>query len=502
MNVTSETLALIQASLAAGGGNVPDDVMAKGWLQSSSAISGITFYDLEPGAKKLYPVITPLRNLIPRAVGGRGIQANWRAVTGVNTTGVDMGVSQGNRGGVIATSTADYYAAFAGMGLEDFVNFEADYAAEGFEDVKALSMEGLLRAYMIGEERVMLGGQATFGIGQANQPTVADVGTGGTLAANTTFSVIVAGLSLTGYLTGTVAGGVRGAVSRTNIDSSIDDFGGGTGKLSAARAVATANDGNATHSLTAATAPLNGAVAYAWFWGAAGAEVLGAITTINSVVITAPATGTQTAASLGANDNSANNLEFDGLLAQSFKPGSGSLIAVQATGTAGTGTPLTADGVGGIVEFDADLRWFWDTHKMSPQTIWVSSQEQQNIKKKVLNAGTAGAQRFVINVEQGAIKGGDLVMSYLNPFTMNGAQAIPIKLHPNMPAGTVFYDTDTLPYPLNGIPALKRMRMRRDYYSLAWPVVKRRWEYGVYADGVLQNYAPFAFGVRTNIANG
>ncbi|MDA8230352.1 MAG: hypothetical protein M0006_03345 [Magnetospirillum sp.] len=502
MTTTSETLALIQQALAAGGGAAPAEIMTKGWDQSASATSGITYYDLEPGAKKLYPVLTPLRNAIPRATGGKGIQANWRAITGVNTNNLDMGVSHGNRGGVIATSTQDYYAAFAGLGLEDFVNFEADYAAEGFDDVKALAMEGLLRAYMIGEEKVILGGQATYGIGQAAQPTVADVGTGGTLAYNTQYSVIVAGLTLAGYEASTVASGVRGSVSRTNIDTSVDTYGGGTGKLSANRLVQTANDANNTHALSCSVANLAGAVAYAWFWGAPGAEVLGAITTVNSLVITAAATGTQTAASLGANDNSNNNLVFDGLLAQAWKANSGSLIAYQATGAAGTGTPLTSDGVGGIVEFDADLQWFYDNHRMSPDTIWVSSQEQKNIKKKILNAGTAAAQRFVINTEQGNIKGGDLVASYLNPFGLNGAKAIPIKLHPNVPPGTIMYDTDTLPYPLNGVPALKRMRMRRDYYSLAWPVVKRRWEYGVYADGVLQHYAPFALGIRSNIGNG
>ncbi len=69
-----------------------------------------------------------------------------------------------------------------------------------------------------------------------------------------------------------------------------------------------------TGSIAAAVAPVPGACGYAWFWGAAGSEVLGAITTINSVVITATATGTQTAASLGSSDNSTNALVFDGLI--------------------------------------------------------------------------------------------------------------------------------------------------------------------------------------------
>ena len=68
--------------------------------QPTSATSGLNFYDLEPGAKFLAPVLTPLRNVTPRVSGKGGIQANWRAITGINTTGLRLGVSGGNRAGV------------------------------------------------------------------------------------------------------------------------------------------------------------------------------------------------------------------------------------------------------------------------------------------------------------------------------------------------------------------------------------------------------------------
>ena len=46
------------------------------------------------------------------------------------------------------------------------------------------------------------------------------------------------------------------------------------------------------------------------------------------------------------------------------------------------------------------------------------------------------------------------------------------------------------------------MLMRQDYYSLEWPLKTRKYEYGVYADGVLQHFAPFSMGIITNIGNG
>lgn len=478
------------------------DALNKAYSQSASATSGLTYYDLQTGALQLFPVTTPLRNRIPRVGTGRGVQANWKAVTGININSLGVGVSEGNRGGVIATATQDYMAAFRGLGLEDYVTFEADLAASGFDDVKALAANNLLRALMIGEEKVILGGNTSYALGTTPNPSVVDNSTGGSLPANTVVSVRVAALTLEGYLGASVLGGVRGQVSRSNADGSSDSYGGGTAKPSAAVAITTANDGSATHKLTATVAPVLGAVGYAWFWGAAGSEVLGAITTINSLVITATATGSQTAASLGANDNSTNGLVFDGLLTQVIKPGSNGYVYTMPTGTAGQGTPLTADGVGGIVEIDAALKSFWDNYRLSPTIIWVSSQEQINITKKVLQGGSNSSMRFSVTAEQGNFAGGQLVTSYLNKFSMDGAQSIKILPHPNLPAGTILFDTEVLPYPLSGVSSVLQMKCRRDYYQIEWPVKARRYEYGVYCDGVLQNYFPPAFGIITNIANG
>ena len=47
-----------------------------------------------------------------------------------------------------------------------------------------------------------------------------------------------------------------------------------------------------------------------------------------------------------------------------------------------------------------------------------------------------------------------------------------------------------------------RILCRRDYYQIDWPKRSRRDEYGVYADEVLQHYAPFSMGVISNIARG
>ena len=74
-----------------------------------------------------------------------------------------------------------------------------------------------------------------------------------------------------------------------------------------------------------------------------------------------------------------------------------------ATGTAGTGTTLTASGTGTVVEIDNMLRSMWDTSRISPTVIYVNSQELQNIKNKCLS--NASAPLLHINQQIGDGKG-------------------------------------------------------------------------------------------------
>ena len=96
------------------------------------------------------------------------------------------------------------------------------------------------------------------------------------------------------------------------------------------------------------------------------------------------------------------------------------------------------------------------------------------------------------------IRAGAKVGSYLNKIT---GDIIPVIVHPNVPPGTIFFYTASLPYPLQGIATPVRKLLRQDYYSIDWPITKRRYDYGVYFDGVLQHFAPFSMGVITNIGN-
>lgn len=492
-----DTLAALKGALAKSAA-LPDDI-AKAFTQSGSATTGMTFYSLEAPAKTLYPVLTPLRNMFPRVVGGMGIQANWKAITGINTGNVGIGISEGKRGGIITTAVSEYLAAFRFLGLDDYVTFEAGFAAEGFDDLNARAKEGLLRSVMLGEEMYDLGGNTGIALGTTPTPSLSAVA-GSSSLTNVAHYVHCVALTLEAYRAASVSGGLRETATRTLAGNDTDTFKGGHAQISAQATVTP----TAGQNIQASVAAVNGAVAYAWFWGTTtGATVLGAITTIPSVLITALATGSQVMTGKFGSDQSQNDKAYDGLLSLAMKSGSGAYVANMAAGTPGTGTPLTADTGGGIVEFETALAWFWDNYKLSPTHIVVSSQEMGNLQKKILGATSAAAQRFVFTADQSGTPGGIVIRSYLNRYGITGpAQAIPIMLHPNLPAGTVLFLTTQLPYSLSGVPDVVRKLLRRDYYAIDWPLVSRKREYGVYFDGVLQHYFPPSLGVIKGIGNG
>lgn len=494
MNITQETIALMKSAQA--------EAINKGFSQPSDAVTGLQTYDLAAPSQKLYPVLTPLRNRIPRVGGGRAVQANWKAITGINTKNQRAGVSEGQRGGVIEQTTVERMAAYRAFGLENYVTFEADYAAKGFEDVKALAVTQTLQATMVAEEMMILGGNTTQKMGVTPTPTaVAQEDSTANITTSGSLSIICVALGLQAYWD--VAGANNGAVgqslniataeipskiTRNNADGSQDSFGGGSAQKSAAGTVAV----TAGKKVIASIPAVRGAVAYAWFWGAAGAEKLGAVTTAATVTITADAQGTQTAASLPSEDNSTSALEFDGLLTQIALPDSGGYWADNK------GNGLTSDGAGGVFEFEEAFAHFFTKYRLSPDTVYVNARDLVALTKLII--GNSGAPLIKLNVDinnTSNIKAGVVVGSYLNKIT---GDELNIVVHPNLPAGTYMFYSSRLPAYLQGVGNLVQIRTRQEYYQIEWPLRTRKYEYGVYADEVLQGMFMPAFGMITNVA--
>lgn len=515
--LTKETLDLykqIQANPIIDRGSF---AKSQGWQQSqTTATTGLATYDLESLLGHLYPVITPLLDEIPRKTGGMGTQANWKAITAIDTAYAGVGVSEGNRGANISQTVTDYNAAFKGIGQDSFVTFEADWTAENLFDAKGEAVMTLLNALKINEENVMLWGNTSTALGTTPTPTAVGSGSNGTLtqAAYNVYCVAIT-MECLKCFKATIASGLPLSGIRTLSDGTTEPYNAGTAKKSAVASV-TGLTGS-TNSITATVTAVPNAAAYAWYWGVPGSELLGAITTINSILITANATGTQNISAGFASDFSTNSLIYDGILTQIFKgatsfsatgtpiimPTSGSIVQVQATGTAGTGTPLTANSGGYINEIDAILKSMYDNYKLGPDTMWVASQEMQNLRAKGLASSASQGNRFVFQMDSKGMIVGNAIKAYINPFVSVGIPSeIEIKVHPSLPNGTILFTGKHIPYPQPNVPAPLRYLARRDYYQIEYPQIRRKYEYGVYTDGVLQCYFPPLFAAITNIGNG
>jgi hypothetical protein len=500
----------VQTALSAPSEDISRDVMAMAGLRPDlieKAIttgSGLVAYDLQAPAKNLYPVNTPIIKSLPRIPGATGTATNWKQVTAINGSGFDNTgwVPEGQRAGQMSYTTSSKSQSYATLGEEDQATWEAISAGRTFEDIQATMTTRLLQKMMLKEEMAVLAGNATLALGTPATPTTSSTGTGSTLPT-LTYDVSVVALTLEGYRNSSLAGGVATTKTINGADGKTFVINGGASVKSAVATQAVVLGA----PLIVSTAAIQGAVAYAWFIGPAGAGRLEKITTINSATFTAPLAGTgQLASSItAATDYSLNSSGFNGLLTTALASGSGAYVNSLAAGTAGVGTVLTSSGKGSVNEIDAMLQSMWDVSQVSPSVLWVNSQQLKDITTKVLSNGSAPLLQYFKDPGTGEVHvtAGATVDYYFNPF-LNGGMKMPIRVHPQVPPGTILAYAADLPvqYQSNEVPNVAEIKVRRDYYQVDWPVTTRAQMVGVYAEEALVVYAPFAMGVLTNIGNG
>ena len=185
-------------------------------------------------------------------------------------------IPEGQRTASMSYTAQSQVAPYVTLGEEDTVTFEAEAAAQGFEDVNATATMRLLQKTMRKEETAC---SAAIRRSRSARPPrrPSRLGHGATLPA-ATYSVIVVALTVEGYRNSSVDARRR---------HQQDHHRQGRQHLHAERRLLE-RSANATQAVTlgqtlSATAPIvNGAVAYAWYVGTAGPETLQAITTINS----------------------------------------------------------------------------------------------------------------------------------------------------------------------------------------------------------------------------
>ena len=510
LNLSEETLAMFKG--------LRKDVTTTGIATSTN----LNFYYLEEKAKAIYPVFYPLLASIPRSspmyngarVGGTAV--NWKAIVGIDAGGYP-GVSEGNRNSFMNITERDYSSAFKYLGKDTQVSFQAQQTGLGFDDNIAIAQLAMLNALLNDEERMILYGNSGSGgngfqLGTTATPTTALVA-GGAITTATLVTIYCVALTCWGAQLAT-ATGVKLPFRRVNADGSTDTINGGTAAASAAGTGRTTTGG--TLSVSASVVPVAGTVAYAWYVSTNATPTTAnayfqAITSIPSYTQTTnPVTTTQllnaTDPSTGGGlttDNSANALDFDGLLTWTFKTSSSSQPSYWLD-LAGAG--LTANGDGTIAEFEAVLDYLWLNYKITVDKIYAGGNLISAISRAILlNSSGTGAARMVFqNDEAGKLVGGTKIVQYRSKYSNTGAaKVLDIMTHPWLPQGVIYFDLIYNPYPAAGgnIPAVRRIVSLEDHFSIKWPYRKLQHELGVYCFETLENYIPFGFACLTGVQN-
>lgn len=438
--------------------------------------SGLQPYNLEPFLGTLVPILTPLRNSIPR-VNGRGKQVEFKAVTAINTQKLNGFVAEGSSGQLVTSTVNDVNAVYRSIALADKVTYEQEWEGKPYVDSRALAVANLLRATMIAEESNILFAQNNVGsatqqapgaVGTTPTPTLTPVASGGTLAAG---SVYVKAVGFTGMgaaivsaeATATVA--LNGSLTITPVfpaNQPIVGFLLFAGSASGTNyQVAAANVANST--LLSDNYTTNGAPI-----------------TLTSLPTSGPQASTYNA------DNSSSALAYNGILPQIFA-GGGYRKAVNGK--------LTMDFMKAL------FKGLWDQGKGDPNVVYTAATESSTITDLTLGANNTPYN--VLIDEQNGAAGGFRVSRLVNQIT---GTDVNLRVHPNLFQGTLMALQTELPgwYPGADIPSPVVVDNVQDYTEISYSptYASPGWVTEVRLLSTVKLYIPLLQGVLYGITPG
>lgn len=477
---TLETLNLIKAQTAG--------------VTSGTGLVGVDLTELV----SLIPVNTPFLDSIARKTATDGAKfCQWRVLTDINNLQSDPGTAFDFAAPLALLNEMDVSAPYGKVGYGYTVTEDAIDLAKGYANAHAIAVMNAMNTYKIGMDRKLLGGQV-FSLGTPATPTVTTSTTGGTIAATTAVPVKVA--------------------ARTG---SNFNYGGST-IASAAGSVTTG--AGTTNSAAATVTAVVGAVAYDWYVN----NFYYTTTTVNKVTITAIPTAHATVvpnipgiygvapSAVPAADTSAKATDFNGLLATlagDYATGGATGLVTRGGGVSSgatfqslDGNPFTSSGQS-VNELDALFSAMFNKIQASPSRLLLASQEANSISKLLLST-SGGGTTFLTPNDNGRnnITAGGYIGSYINKAA--GGVPVPLFVQPNLAPGTLIAASDSgaafAGANIANTLELRDLRPTQDYQyatnrtSGAGGGPRNDGE--VYSTSALQNRAPVAFGVISNIA--
>ena len=445
---------------------------------------GFTPFDLQDSIEFLVPVMTPLRNSIPRRKAqGQAVQI--RQITGYSNSRTG-GVPNLNTFFNSATNTSTYngitlnrpntisYSAdalvvpFVENGISDSVEYQAQFAAQGFTDLRQLSNTAAIYSHMLGEENNIL---------------------------NSTSAVLpVAGVTATTDNGGTATGLPAGTYTPLVTISSAF----GESKALTGQSTTVATGESVTVALN--SVPV-GAVALNVYVTVSGIHYVGRTTSTASGSFPVLFAVTPTLPSTSADNGSSPAYQFGGtalgttgytgmistLLGNGSTPAAAGYVKA-VNGPLGTAAPFG--------EINTMLVEMWETNRAQPGTLYTSGRIQAALLAEIQQQGSATSYRAnYMTGDDGIIVGG-AVTGITSPV---GGPALNIVAHPFIPEGVVIAHSTTLPSPVSGVPGTATIDNVVDLTTIEWPQIGMSYDLSTYQYGSFVFHTPGFDGILTGI---
>jgi len=484
---SEETIALFSKSVEGDVNKNPGPWSNSNPLSYDPGNVGFTPFDLQDSIEFLVPVMTPLRNSIPRRKAqGQAVQI--RQITGYSNSRTG-GVPNLNTFFNSATNTSTYngitlnrpntisYSAdalvvpFVENGISDSVEYQAQFAAQGFTDLRQLSNTAAIYSHMLGEENNILNSTSAVLPIAGLSPTVVKGGTATGLPVGT-YSTIVTVSSSFGESQGVAGSNVTTTTSAdsVNVTLAVVPVGAVGVNVYLTDTTSSAHYVGRTTSTGAASSPI--------IWASVAA-----------LPSTSADNGSSPAYQFGG--TALGTAGYTGMIS--------SLLGNGATaGTAGykkaINGPLNAGTPFG--EINTMLVEMWETNRAQPGTLYTSGRIQAALLAEIQQQGSATSYRAnYMTGDDGIIVGG-AVTGITSPV---GGPALNIVAHPFIPEGVVIAHSTTLPSPVSGVPGTATIDNVVDLTTISWPQIGMSWDLSTYQYGTFVFHTPGFDGILTGI---
>lgn len=486
--LSPEALASVTSALAELKAQTPD--LVKDITTSSPVSTGLVAFDLEAPAKLLTPRPTPLRNRLVRR-RGIGTSHRFKRITGFTGTGtggvgnIHPGIADTtqNNFAPAGASNALYYArgpkiSYAGddqvvpysqFSVSDEVTWSAQFAGQGFQDIRQLSRTSLLYSSMLLEERMLLMGRGTASgfLGALAAPT------GVTLTARTAAAgeTALSGVTTNVYVKVTADAGDFGQ----SVLSTAANVGVSAGQV--VDVTCTLPAGATGVRVYVSTGAADPGDASRWYAGRSGYNLF----TLQGAL---PTSGT--AASTITADTSAYANGYDGILPICTGANSGYVNRLNAA------LSTTSPGA----EWQAAFASLYQSVKADPDRTLMNGSDRKQLSEALKGSSSSNYRLTVRQDEVSGVTIGDVVNTIVNEVTGKG---VAVEVHPWMPQGNAVVMSDTLPIPDTQVSECWAVYNVQDLMGIDWPVTQFAYESSSYWFGTFVAYAPAWSGAITGI---